>query len=207
MQFSFSCSPRPSRDGFSGAETPGSKRRLYSAVPGRHYVVVKSYQPQAEGEIVLYKNDRVKGMVPKRLNQWIIYITSLIMVAFCTLGFLLLLESAVLISHFSGLLLWDICAATLVHLLVFSIPAAAAWLQSQLLYLCVYIFMCLDDEFADDADDKMGCWWWCWGSLMFQLMKGLVIAGCAAWGVRAVKTENYLIRRVDPVFRSRARKY
>ncbi|KAK3535285.1 hypothetical protein QTP70_007440, partial [Hemibagrus guttatus] len=53
-------SPRPGRDGFSGAETPGSKRRLYRAVPGRHYVVVKSYQPQAEGEIALYKNDRVK---------------------------------------------------------------------------------------------------------------------------------------------------
>ncbi|XP_022539570.2 SH3 and multiple ankyrin repeat domains protein 2b [Astyanax mexicanus] len=53
-------SPRPTRDGFSGAETPGSKRKLYSAVPGRHYVVVKSYQPQAEGEITLYKNDRVK---------------------------------------------------------------------------------------------------------------------------------------------------
>uniref|UniRef100_A0AAR2JC27 SH3 and multiple ankyrin repeat domains 2b n=1 Tax=Pygocentrus nattereri TaxID=42514 RepID=A0AAR2JC27_PYGNA len=52
--------PRPSRDGFSGADTPGSKRKLYSAVPGRHYVVVKSYQPQAEGEIALYKNDRVK---------------------------------------------------------------------------------------------------------------------------------------------------
>ncbi|KAI5616172.1 SH3 and multiple ankyrin repeat domains protein 2 isoform X2, partial [Silurus asotus] len=53
-------SPRPGRDAFSGAETPGSKRRMYSAVPGRHYVVVKSYQPQAEGEIALYKNDRVK---------------------------------------------------------------------------------------------------------------------------------------------------
>uniref|UniRef100_A0AAY4B0E5 SH3 and multiple ankyrin repeat domains protein 2 n=1 Tax=Denticeps clupeoides TaxID=299321 RepID=A0AAY4B0E5_9TELE len=43
-----------------GPETPGSKRKLYSAVPGRHYVVVKSYQPQAEGEIALHKNDRVK---------------------------------------------------------------------------------------------------------------------------------------------------
>ncbi|XP_026101770.1 SH3 and multiple ankyrin repeat domains protein 2-like isoform X1 [Carassius auratus] len=41
-------------------DTPGSKRKLYSAVPGRHYVVVKSYQPQGEGEIALYKNDRVK---------------------------------------------------------------------------------------------------------------------------------------------------
>ncbi|XP_062855738.1 SH3 and multiple ankyrin repeat domains protein 2-like [Trichomycterus rosablanca] len=53
-------SPRPSRDGFSGAETTGTRRRLYSAVPGRHYLVVKSYQAQAEGEINLYKNDRVK---------------------------------------------------------------------------------------------------------------------------------------------------
>lgn len=42
-------------------DTPGSKRKLYSAVPGRHYVVVKTYQPQAEGEIALFKNDRVKG--------------------------------------------------------------------------------------------------------------------------------------------------
>ncbi|XP_073689344.1 SH3 and multiple ankyrin repeat domains protein 2-like [Garra rufa] len=41
-------------------DTPGSKRKLYSAVPGRHYVVVKSYQPQGDGEIALYKNDRVK---------------------------------------------------------------------------------------------------------------------------------------------------
>ncbi|XP_057185237.1 SH3 and multiple ankyrin repeat domains protein 2b [Triplophysa rosa] len=51
---------RHSRDAYSGMDTPGSKRKLYSAVPGRHYVVVKSYQPQAEGEIALYKNDRVK---------------------------------------------------------------------------------------------------------------------------------------------------
>lgn len=37
------------------------RRKLYSAVPGRHFVVVHSYHPQAEGEITLYKNDRVKG--------------------------------------------------------------------------------------------------------------------------------------------------
>nr|XP_014030422.1 unnamed protein product [Salmo salar] len=36
------------------------RRKLYSAVPGRHFVVVHSYHPQAEGEITLYKNDRVK---------------------------------------------------------------------------------------------------------------------------------------------------
>ncbi|XP_051979068.1 SH3 and multiple ankyrin repeat domains protein 2-like [Xyrauchen texanus] len=53
-------SPCPNRDAFSGMDTPGSKRKLYSAVPGRHYVVVKSYQPQTEGEIALFKNDRVK---------------------------------------------------------------------------------------------------------------------------------------------------
>ncbi|XP_028840810.1 SH3 and multiple ankyrin repeat domains protein 2b isoform X3 [Denticeps clupeoides] len=53
-------SPCPSREHLPGPETPGSKRKLYSAVPGRHYVVVKSYQPQAEGEIALHKNDRVK---------------------------------------------------------------------------------------------------------------------------------------------------
>ncbi|KAI2648450.1 SH3 and multiple ankyrin repeat domains protein 2 [Labeo rohita] len=52
--------PRANRDAYSGMDTPGSKRKLYSAVPGRHYVVVKSYQPQGEGEIALYKNDRVK---------------------------------------------------------------------------------------------------------------------------------------------------
>uniref|UniRef100_A0A9J7YMR7 SH3 and multiple ankyrin repeat domains 2b n=1 Tax=Cyprinus carpio carpio TaxID=630221 RepID=A0A9J7YMR7_CYPCA len=53
-------SPRANRDVYSGMDIPGSKRKLYSAVPGRHYVVVKSYQPQGEGEIALYKNDRVK---------------------------------------------------------------------------------------------------------------------------------------------------
>ncbi|XP_016114060.1 SH3 and multiple ankyrin repeat domains protein 2-like [Sinocyclocheilus grahami] len=53
-------SPRANRDAYSGMDTPGSKRKLYSAVPGRHYMVVKSYQPQGEGEIALYKNDRVK---------------------------------------------------------------------------------------------------------------------------------------------------
>ncbi|XP_055755112.1 SH3 and multiple ankyrin repeat domains protein 2-like isoform X3 [Salvelinus fontinalis] len=36
------------------------RRKLYSAVPGRHFVVVHAYHPQAEGEITLYKNDRVK---------------------------------------------------------------------------------------------------------------------------------------------------
>ncbi|XP_042200867.1 SH3 and multiple ankyrin repeat domains protein 1, partial [Callorhinchus milii] len=36
------------------------KRKLYSAVPGRSFVVVKSYQPQGEGEILLNKGEKVK---------------------------------------------------------------------------------------------------------------------------------------------------
>uniref|UniRef100_A0A3P9LUP9 SH3 and multiple ankyrin repeat domains 2a n=1 Tax=Oryzias latipes TaxID=8090 RepID=A0A3P9LUP9_ORYLA len=38
----------------------GTRRKLYSAVPGRHFVVVRPYSVQAEGEINLYKGDRVK---------------------------------------------------------------------------------------------------------------------------------------------------
>uniref|UniRef100_A0A673IP63 SH3 and multiple ankyrin repeat domains 2b n=1 Tax=Sinocyclocheilus rhinocerous TaxID=307959 RepID=A0A673IP63_9TELE len=37
-----SCIPT-NRDVFSGMDTPGSKRKLYSAVPGRHYMVVYIY--------------------------------------------------------------------------------------------------------------------------------------------------------------------
>lgn len=45
----------------SHGDAVGTRRKLYSAVPGRHFVVVCSYTAQAEGEINLYKNDRVKG--------------------------------------------------------------------------------------------------------------------------------------------------
>ncbi|TEA11781.1 hypothetical protein DBR06_SOUSAS6910281, partial [Sousa chinensis] len=38
----------------------GPKRKLYSAVPGRLFVVVKPYQPQVDGEIPLHRGDRVK---------------------------------------------------------------------------------------------------------------------------------------------------
>ncbi|XP_032417055.1 SH3 and multiple ankyrin repeat domains protein 2 isoform X3 [Xiphophorus hellerii] len=48
--------PSPSGHG----EALGPRRKLYSAVPGRHFVVVRSYSVQAEGEINLYKGDRVK---------------------------------------------------------------------------------------------------------------------------------------------------
>ncbi|CAB1313430.1 unnamed protein product, partial [Coregonus sp. 'balchen'] len=54
-------SPNRGREAFSGGiDSQGPKRKLYSAVPGKHYVVTQSYQPQAEGEIPLYKNDKVK---------------------------------------------------------------------------------------------------------------------------------------------------
>lgn len=47
----------------SHGEAVGPRRKLYSAVPGRHFVVVRPYTAQAEGEINLYKSDRVKGEI------------------------------------------------------------------------------------------------------------------------------------------------
>ncbi|XP_041965744.1 SH3 and multiple ankyrin repeat domains protein 3 isoform X3 [Alosa sapidissima] len=38
----------------------GPKRKLYSAVPGRTFIVVKPYAPQGEGEIQLNRGERVK---------------------------------------------------------------------------------------------------------------------------------------------------
>ncbi|XP_036137003.1 SH3 and multiple ankyrin repeat domains protein 2 isoform X1 [Molossus molossus] len=48
------------KDARSAFEHPGPKRKLYSAVPGRLFVVVKPYQPQVDGEIPLHRGDRVK---------------------------------------------------------------------------------------------------------------------------------------------------
>uniref|UniRef100_A0A3P9HGR6 SH3 and multiple ankyrin repeat domains 2a n=1 Tax=Oryzias latipes TaxID=8090 RepID=A0A3P9HGR6_ORYLA len=53
-------SPPPRKDPSSHGEALGTRRKLYSAVPGRHFVVVRPYSVQAEGEINLYKGDRVK---------------------------------------------------------------------------------------------------------------------------------------------------
>ncbi|KAM9299579.1 SH3 and multiple ankyrin repeat domains protein 1 [Gastrophryne carolinensis] len=57
---------RPSSSG-STKESPGSgtvnqrmKRKLYSAVPGRTFVVTKPYQAQGEGEMSLSKGEKVK---------------------------------------------------------------------------------------------------------------------------------------------------
>ncbi|XP_036076305.1 SH3 and multiple ankyrin repeat domains protein 2 isoform X2 [Rousettus aegyptiacus] len=52
--------PGASKDALSAFERPGPKRKLYSAVPGRLFVVVKPYQPQVDGEIPLHRGDRVK---------------------------------------------------------------------------------------------------------------------------------------------------
>ncbi|XP_073706041.1 SH3 and multiple ankyrin repeat domains protein 2 [Garra rufa] len=46
-----------------------SRRKLYSAVPGRHFVVVRSYQPQAGGEITLHKNERVRESRMERSDR------------------------------------------------------------------------------------------------------------------------------------------
>uniref|UniRef100_A0A3P8VMY6 SH3 and multiple ankyrin repeat domains protein 3 n=1 Tax=Cynoglossus semilaevis TaxID=244447 RepID=A0A3P8VMY6_CYNSE len=50
----------PSQRQPSHGDAISTRRKLYSAVPGRHFVVVRSYTPQSEGEINLYKGDRVK---------------------------------------------------------------------------------------------------------------------------------------------------
>ncbi|KAL2089076.1 hypothetical protein ACEWY4_015975 [Coilia grayii] len=62
--------PCSSLDPNTSVDGPGSRRKLYSAVPGRHFVVVCSYQPQAEGEIPLYKNDRVKVLSIGEGGYW-----------------------------------------------------------------------------------------------------------------------------------------
>lgn len=57
--------PGANKDTLSAFEYPGPKRKLYSAVPGRLFVVVKPYQPQVDGEIPLHRGDRVKGQSPR----------------------------------------------------------------------------------------------------------------------------------------------
>uniref|UniRef100_A0ABI8AKE5 SH3 and multiple ankyrin repeat domains 1 n=1 Tax=Felis catus TaxID=9685 RepID=A0ABI8AKE5_FELCA len=43
-----------------GRHPEEAKRKLYSAVPGRSFMAVKSYQAQAEGEISLSKGEKIK---------------------------------------------------------------------------------------------------------------------------------------------------
>nr|XP_060621261.1 SH3 and multiple ankyrin repeat domains protein 2 isoform X6 [Anolis sagrei ordinatus] len=57
---SASYNPSANKDAISALEYQGTKRKLYSAVPGRLFIVAKPYQPQGEGEIHLHKGDRVK---------------------------------------------------------------------------------------------------------------------------------------------------
>ncbi|XP_023664711.2 SH3 and multiple ankyrin repeat domains protein 3 isoform X2 [Paramormyrops kingsleyae] len=51
-------SPPPQPIALTGPRGP--KRKLYSAVPGRTFIVVKPYTPQGEGEIQLNRGERVK---------------------------------------------------------------------------------------------------------------------------------------------------
>ncbi|XP_062860360.1 SH3 and multiple ankyrin repeat domains protein 3 isoform X2 [Trichomycterus rosablanca] len=53
-------SPPPSGPSHALASARGPKRKLYSAVPGRTFIVVKPYTPQGEGEIQLNRGERVK---------------------------------------------------------------------------------------------------------------------------------------------------
>lgn len=62
--------PGAHKDVLSAFEYPGPKRKLYSAVPGRLFVVVKPYQPQVDGEIPLHRGDRVKGQCPRGSCLW-----------------------------------------------------------------------------------------------------------------------------------------
>ncbi|XP_054827043.1 SH3 and multiple ankyrin repeat domains protein 2 isoform X2 [Eublepharis macularius] len=57
---SASYNPSANKDTISALDYQGPKRKLYSAVPGRLFIVVKPYQPQGEGEIHLHKGDRIK---------------------------------------------------------------------------------------------------------------------------------------------------
>ncbi|XP_054998994.1 SH3 and multiple ankyrin repeat domains protein 2 isoform X4 [Sorex araneus] len=52
--------PGASKDQLPDFQLPAPRRKLYSAVPGRLFVVVKPYQPQVDGEIPLHRGDRVK---------------------------------------------------------------------------------------------------------------------------------------------------
>ncbi|XP_075044361.1 SH3 and multiple ankyrin repeat domains protein 2 isoform X2 [Mixophyes fleayi] len=52
--------PGANKEVASAVEYQGPKRKLYSALPGRHFIVVKPYQPQGEGEIPLHKGDRIR---------------------------------------------------------------------------------------------------------------------------------------------------
>uniref|UniRef100_A0A8C1MIK9 SH3 and multiple ankyrin repeat domains protein 3 n=1 Tax=Cyprinus carpio TaxID=7962 RepID=A0A8C1MIK9_CYPCA len=52
--------PPPTGPSHTHSGARGPKRKLYSAVPGRTFIVVKPYTPQGEGEIQLNRGERVK---------------------------------------------------------------------------------------------------------------------------------------------------
>lgn len=64
---SFSSSGSTKEPPAGGTVNHRMKRKLYSAVPGRTFVVIKPYQAQGEGEISIGKGEKVKGKL-KRLS-------------------------------------------------------------------------------------------------------------------------------------------
>ncbi|TFJ98744.1 igLON family member 5 [Platysternon megacephalum] len=56
--------PEPARHA-APAALRGPKRKLYSAVPGRRFIVVKSYAPLGEGEIQLNRGEAIKAEDPR----------------------------------------------------------------------------------------------------------------------------------------------
>ncbi|XP_072890031.1 SH3 and multiple ankyrin repeat domains protein 1-like isoform X2 [Hemitrygon akajei] len=59
-----------SKDSAGSTLGRGVKRKLYTAVPGRLFMVVKSYQPQGEGEIQLNKGEKVKVLSIGERGFW-----------------------------------------------------------------------------------------------------------------------------------------
>ncbi|XP_077049825.1 SH3 and multiple ankyrin repeat domains protein 3 isoform X7 [Siphateles boraxobius] len=66
-------SPSPTGPSHTLSGARGPKRKLYSAVPGRTFIVVKPYSPQGEGEIQLNRGERVKDYHSNALEEESVY--------------------------------------------------------------------------------------------------------------------------------------
>lgn len=69
-----------------------SRRKNYSAVPGRQLVAIQPYLPLADGEIVLHKNDKVKGQYKTQEYNFYLSVVNSLFYDFPSL-FLLILYS------------------------------------------------------------------------------------------------------------------
>ncbi|XP_016147166.1 SH3 and multiple ankyrin repeat domains protein 3-like isoform X3 [Sinocyclocheilus grahami] len=66
-------SPPPAGPSHTLSGARGPKRKLYSAVPGRTFIVVKPYSPQGEGEIQLNRGERVKDYHSNAVEEENVY--------------------------------------------------------------------------------------------------------------------------------------